>query len=38
VPPSYVYTRFLKLLIRFQSEIDAMFDTLVDILKGYCPS
>ena len=34
VPPSYVYTRFLKLLIRFKSEIDAMFDTLVDTPQG----
>jgi hypothetical protein len=37
VPPSSVYTRFLKLLIRFKSEIDAMFDTLVDTLKGLLP-
>ena len=37
VPPSYVYTRFLKLLIGFKSEIDAMFDTLVDSLKGLLP-
>jgi hypothetical protein len=37
VPPPYVYTRFLKLLIRFKSEIDAMFDTLVDTLKGLLP-
>ena len=37
VPPSYVYTRFLKLLIGFKSEIDAMFDTLVDTLKGLLP-
>jgi len=37
VPPSYVYTRFLKLLIRFKSEIDAMFDTLVETLKGLLP-
>ena len=34
VPPSYVYTRFLKLVIGFRSEINAMFDTLVDTLKG----
>jgi hypothetical protein len=32
-----VYTRFLKLLIPFKSEIDAMFDTLVDALKGLLP-
>jgi hypothetical protein len=37
VPPCYVYTRFLKLLIPFKSEIDAMFDTLVDALKGLLP-
>lgn len=34
VPPCYVYTRFLKLLIRFKSEMDAIFDTLVETLKG----
>jgi Transposase DDE domain/Transposase domain (DUF772) len=37
VPPCYVYTRFLKLLIRFKSEIDAMFETLVDTLKVFLP-
>jgi hypothetical protein len=37
VPPSYGYTRFLKLLITFKSEIDALFDTLVDTLKGLLP-
>jgi len=37
VPPSYVYTRFLKCLIAFQSEIDAMLDTLVETLKGLLP-
>ena len=37
VPPSCGYTRFLKLLIGFKSEIDAMFDTLVDTLKGLLP-
>ncbi len=37
VPPSYVYTRFLKLLLRFKSEIDRMFDTLVDTLKVLLP-
>ena len=37
VPPSSVYTRFLKLLITFKSEIDAMFDTLVDTLKALLP-
>jgi hypothetical protein len=37
VPPCYVYTRFLKLLIGFKSEIDAMLDTLVDTLKELLP-
>jgi hypothetical protein len=37
VPPSYVYTRFLKLLILFKTEIDAIFDTLVDTLKALLP-
>jgi len=37
VPPCYVYTRFLKLLIRYSPDIDAMFDTLVDTLKGLLP-
>ncbi len=37
VPPSYVYTRFLKLLITFKPEIDFMFDTLVDTLKVLLP-
>jgi len=37
VPPPYGYTRFLKLLIRFKPESDAMFDTLVDTLKGLLP-
>jgi hypothetical protein len=32
-----VYTRFLKLLIGFKTEIDALFDTLVDTLKGLLP-
>ena len=37
VPPSYVYTRFLKLLIKFKPEIDTMLDTLVDTLKVLLP-
>lgn len=37
VPPCYVYTRFLKLLLRFKFEIDAMLDTLVDTLKVLLP-
>jgi hypothetical protein len=37
VPPSWVYTRFLKLLFEFKSEIDTMFDRLVDELKGLLP-
>jgi hypothetical protein len=38
VPPSSVYTRFLKLLMGFTFEIDIMFDTLVDTLKGLLPA
>lgn len=37
VPPSWVYTRFLKLLLKFKAEVDAMFDCLVDELKGLLP-
>ncbi len=37
VPPAYVYTRFLKLLIRFQAEIDTLFEGLVDTLKEWLP-
>jgi hypothetical protein len=37
VPPSWVYTRFLKLLFLFKTEIDAMFDRLVDELKALLP-
>jgi len=37
VPPSWVYTRFLKLLFKFKAEIDAMFDCLVDELKELLP-
>jgi len=37
VPPSWVYTRFLKLLFKYQGEIDAMFDHLVDELKALLP-
>jgi hypothetical protein len=37
VPPSCGYTRFLKLLITFKPEIDAMLDTLVDALKVLLP-
>ncbi len=37
VPACYVYTRFLKLLMEFKSDIDAMLDTLVDTLKGLLP-
>lgn len=37
VPPSWVYTRFLKLLLRFKAEIDGMFDHLVDELKRLLP-
>ena len=37
VPRSWVYTRFLKLLIKFKPEIDTMLDTLVDTLKVLLP-
>jgi hypothetical protein len=37
VPPPWVYTRFLKLLFKFKSEVDVMFDRLVDELKGLLP-
>lgn len=37
VPPSWVYTRFLKLLFKFKSEVDAMFDHLVEELKVLLP-
>ena len=37
VPPSWVYTRFLKLLFKFKGEIDGMFDRLVDELKALLP-
>jgi len=37
VPPSWVYTRFLKLLLKFKVDVDAMFDCLVDELKGLLP-
>ncbi len=37
VPPSWVYTRFLKLLYKFKAEIDQMFDRLVDELKALLP-
>src|SRR4030043_854671 len=37
VPPSWVYTRFLKLLFKYKGEIDGMFDRLVDELKALLP-
>lgn len=37
VPPAWVYTRFLKLLLKFKVDIDAMFDSLVDELKELLP-
>jgi hypothetical protein len=37
VPPSWVYTRFLGLLFKFEAEIDGMFDCLVDELKALLP-
>jgi len=37
VPPSCVYSRFLKLLFEFKREIDGIFDRLVDELKRMLP-
>jgi hypothetical protein len=37
VPPAWVYTRFLKRLLKFKADIDAMFDCLVDELKELLP-
>jgi hypothetical protein len=37
VAPSWVYTRFLKLLFKYKPEIDVMFDVLVETLKGLLP-
>ena len=37
VPPPWVYTRFLKLLFRFEAEIEGMFDRLVDEIKELLP-
>lgn len=37
VPPSWVYTRFLRLLFKYKADIDAMFDCLVDELKELLP-
>lgn len=37
VPPSWVYARFLKLLFKFKSEVDTMFDHLVEELKVLLP-
>jgi len=34
VPPPWVYTRFLRKLMAHQREIDGMFDTLVEKLRG----
>jgi hypothetical protein len=38
VPPSWVYTRFLKLLFKFKEEFDGMFDRLVGELKALLPN
>jgi hypothetical protein len=35
--PSWVYMRVLKVLFKFKSEIDGMFDRLVEELKGLLP-
>jgi len=37
VPPSWVYSRFLRLLFRYKEEIDGMFECLVDELKALLP-
>ena len=37
VPPDWVYTRFLKSLFRFEDEINAMFDELVETLRALLP-
>jgi hypothetical protein len=37
VPPSWVYTRFLKLLFKYKEEIEGMFDRLVEELKALLP-
>lgn len=37
VPPAWVYSRFLKVLMRHQALIDAMFDQLVEKLRAELP-
>jgi hypothetical protein len=37
VPPKYVYSRFLSKLFKHQEKIDAMFDGLVERLRGLPP-
>jgi len=37
VPPAYVYSRFLKKLFKHQELVDAMFDELVETLRGLLP-
>ena len=37
VPPKWVYTRFLKKLIKEQEEIDKLFDNLIEKLKNLLP-
>ena len=37
VPPKYVYSRFLSKLFAHQEPIDAMFDALVERLRGLLP-
>lgn len=37
VPSPWVYTRFLRLLFRFEAEIDGMFDRLVDEIEELVP-
>ena len=37
IPPSWVYTRFLKKLLKHENEIDKMFNLLVKKIKEYLP-
>lgn len=38
MPPSWVYTRFLILLFKFEEEIEAIFHPLVEELKELLPN
>lgn len=37
VPPEYVFSRFFRLLYTFRDEVRAVFDNLIDKLKGLLP-